>query len=94
MYSVFMSWCQHFKPQPYLGQGGEALLFHVPHQLISRELQALLHFEFGYVNSHQQVALLQGRYRGAPRVLLHLQHGQIITIRVVRATPEKIQICT
>lgn len=53
----------------YLWQRGEALLLHVPHQLISWELEALLHVQVRHVNSHQQVALLWGRCR----VLLHLQ---------------------
>lgn len=56
----------------YLGQRGQTLLLDVPHQLVPRELQALLHVQLWHMNSDQQVALLRRRRRASTCVLLHL----------------------
>ena len=61
----------------YLRQGGQTLLFHVPHQLVPRELQALLHVQLWHVNSDQQVPLLGRRRRASTCVLLHLQRHKM-----------------
>lgn len=42
-----------------LRQGGKALLLDVPHELVARELQALLHVQLGHVDADQQPALLR-----------------------------------
>lgn len=40
-----------------LGQGGETLLLNVPNELVSGELEALLHVQLGHVHPNEEPAL-------------------------------------
>lgn len=44
-----------FDMKGYLRKGGQALLFNIPDELVSRKLQAFLYAEFWNVDAHQKV---------------------------------------
>jgi hypothetical protein len=67
----------------FLGQRGQTLLLDVPHELVPRKLEALLHVEFRNVDPDQKVALV-----GASFALL-LHPGLDVHIYVYLRNPRR-----
>jgi hypothetical protein len=69
----------------FLGQRGQTLLLDVPHELVPRKLEALLHVEFRNVDPDQKVALVGASFALLlhPGLDVHMSTVELLLSRMV-----------